>query len=1249
MDFPNHQSATEEGRHGLQMLTLAVEDTDPRRAVELVSGEGEEVTIERLDVRRMMTDELCSIDEDERAMCMGFRDDLRERWSDPEDVALRGDAHNLHVPLPQELLQHLHAEMAVSVTIDPFDLDAELFFQLQPGDDVAVMLEETQDDHVLFAQVRPSPGFRDEVDRLRAALRKDNLLCTLRMDELLNCHARILVGDRRALGEHVHPSMDVGILLSIELLHPVQNRLRLLCRRGRVEIDKRMAVNRLRKDEKLQANSKRIEHGKASIEHCGFRNFVTSSNAYEVTKKRACSNAPETLHCRLMKPRTIQILSISLFVLLLVWGSYTLLYYLGVPYHGAALMSGPSVEAVAASCDAKAYLCRGLATLIPAVLHTFGRAAPFLWYAIISLLCVGAYAVWQAFSSGKSIIRVTWSPWKIVLLFVASTWLISTVLNFGLVNGAPVRFYPEPTTDTYNVGETALAALQNDYRALLDRGCLEPHGTSQVGAQLYELRMRCIQSAFVTRVMTQMVFVLMLLFEFLILGRMILHWFFRGLVLRRHTGADEGSSLMLEGLTSVGLGACATIVLLWIFAVTGFYVATAGWMLAALIPLAGVRHAQYWMDRFLHHTWEREYRWWDLSLLLGWLLLSTLALNFLEVVRPFPIGWDDLGSYLNRPRLLVSYGHFIASMSPFDWTYLTSLGFLLFGYDAPFGSTASMMVNWSAGLLAVFAVFALARTFLGKKTGLLSALLYYALPLVGHFSFADMKIDNAIFFFGALATLMLLLALVPPDSASTESERAQHGSAELTTSVAPLLLLSGLFVGFAFATKVTAIMVVFPLGAMLLGMVVHPAAFAGGLLLAFAAFAKQRAFSIGDIMLRITGVAPANDISFWFTMICVVLGITLIAVLLLRGRTGSLRDGWAQHTAPLRLCLAFGIGLFIAVAPWIEHNNIERGRVIPVFDLSAPNTLSPGVDIVNLPAELAVDRSAPACTATGTKEELDRYWGFDHGWAHYLTLPWRTVMNMNSTGYYVTTVPVLLLFPLLLLLPYFWKKEARWLRWLALGTFMMLLEWVFLANGIPWYGVGMLLGFVIGLEALVVHAPDRPNRIVAGTLIAFSLVIAFGMRFWQFEQQRSIFEYSMGKISAVAMREITIPYYGGISAIVSERHVSIPDRPYLYRIGTFISYFIPRNLEVIAINDHQLDVFNCLYQERDPALTVKRLKALGINSIVFDTNTATIENNAQGSLHKKVEAFVNFANDPQSGLQIVVSDEKAGIAYILIP
>jgi hypothetical protein len=302
-----------------------------------------------------------------------------------------------------------------------------------------------------------------------------------------------------------------------------------------------------------------------------------------------------------------------------------------------------------------------------------------------------------------------------------------------------------------------------------------------------------------------------------------------------------------------------------------------------------------------------------------------------------------------------------------------------------------------------------------------------------------------------------------------------------------------------------------------------------------------------------------------------------------------------------------------------------------------------------LPEELKLNPKDPACVSSARTEELDRYWGFDKGIGHYLTLPWRQVMNIDAFGYYVTFMPGLLMVPLLLLLPFFWSKRARWLRYIFAGSMVFLIQWAFVGNGIAWYGIGMFLGFALVLEALIAHAPDNPNRWLMGTLLTMSILVCLVNRLWQFDSQKNIFEYPLGKISAAALREVTIPDYDDIRESVVARHETLSDTPYTYRVGTFISYFIPKNREIFPLADHQLNFFNCLNQEGDHQLTLKRLKALGFNSIIFDTNTQTIEKDPNGSLHKKVENFVSFVNDTSVQLNIVVNDPGNGIAYMLLP
>lgn len=940
-----------------------------------------------------------------------------------------------------------------------------------------------------------------------------------------------------------------------------------------------------------------------------------------------------------MRPQTIFTLSIALFLLLLTWGLFSMLVYVGVPIHGAVLFPADAQESIGAMCDANAFFCRGIYGLFPFISYTIARAAPFGWYALLSVTALIVLVGIAVARTRSPRLRFTLTPWKAALLFLVSIWLLYSTLSLGKLGTSPVRRIVEPLPGVYqNVSDEGLEALQANFARLQENGCLSRVADYSPGVGVFQMGVTCLQKYFVLNVLSQWLFIALLFFQFLVLGRQLLCW------MRVRT-----ERLLLESILSLGLGVCGWIVILWLLAVTHTLQGPVGWALLALMPVALFRQSIYWGRQFLHATWTVDESPLSLRTVLVWLLVSYLALNFLTVVRPFPIGWDDLGSYLNRPRLMVSYGHFIHSMQSFQWEYLTSLGFLLFGYNNVFGATAAMMVNWMAGLLAVLGIYTFVRTFLGPRTGALSALLYYALPLVGHFSFADMKIDNAVFFMGTLATLCTLLALF-----KGADEEGQTDAPKRDAPFLPLLALAGVFVGFAFSTKVTAVMVMMALAATIAGVVLHWTAFPAAVVLAVVVFASQGAVNLARIGERVLGAGTE------------VRGGIIIALFLAIG-LGFLAAAFWRGKQNLRVMLLSGAvftGAFVAaLMPWIYHNNLERGRLIPTrFELGAPNRLTPIIDIAgrnptplpgqivrSVPPELALDMNHASCKATGHTEELDRYWGFREGWGHYLTLPWRTVMNLDSVGYYVSTMPGLLLFPLLLLLPFFWIRRAGWFRWLVAGTAFLVLEWMFMANGVPWYGIGMFLGLTVALEAFALRAPDRLNQVLVSFLITCSLFGMFAMRFWQFDQQRNMFEYTKGKASYQVMKERTIPHYNDIADIVADRAVSISDRPMLYRIGTFIPYFIPRNLEMIGLSDHQLDVFNCLNQERDPTLTVRRLKALGFNSIIFDTNTATIERDTQGSLHQKVQSLVDFVNDPRAGLQLVVNDPGNGVAFLLIP
>jgi len=947
-----------------------------------------------------------------------------------------------------------------------------------------------------------------------------------------------------------------------------------------------------------------------------------------------------------MNDRTFTILRYAFFFALVLFGSFTFLAFLGVDQHLAVLLSADAKNGMVQACGASA-LCKQWYSIVPVITHTVGRAAPFTWFLVWSLVAFAVVLIRGYMRDGDWRLRLTFSPAKILFLFLASVWLFFTVYATGSSGSADLphrrlfdisqALYPDSTP-----GE--LQALSDNLADLKERGCLRTVGALQNGAgNAYDLKMSCIQTSFVTRVLPQMAMVLVVFFSMLVLGSVLL---------RKVLKSDLRTPL-LEFMFSLVAGACGYMAILWSVAVFAMFIRVpiysmpTGWLLVLGIPTLFWRTSLDWLKRAWSTTWSYDAPWHSAILPLAWLLLSYLAFNFLSVVRPFPIGWDDLGRYLNQPHLLVSYGHFIPTMPTFQWEYITSLGYMLFGYDSTFGATLAMQINWAAGVLAILAIIAFGSVFFGPGGGILAALLYYTLPLVGHFSFADMKVDNAIFAVGAMSMLALFLTLfrtADDEEAGVEG----HPWSDRRTWI----IIAGILGGFAFAMKATAIMVVMMLACVLAGGMLGGYAFTGSIFLSWFFYTQQDRFDVAGASQRIFG-DPAAISRPLVMAVTFLLGAVFLGYALYKKR-----DGIRPALVSIGILVA---SVVASMLPWLTFNNIANGNVVPNLSLSAPNTFAPVLIIgkgekvpadrksVALPDNLRVDMTHAACVSTARSEELDRYWGEHSGIGHYLTLPWRSVMNLDSAGYYVTMIPALLLFPLLLLLPFFWMKQGRWLRWLFVGTLFLVLQWMFFANGIPWYGIGMFLGLVLGLEAFILRAPDTTSAAAASVFLGLSLVSSFGHRIWQYEMQHNILEYPIGKISADALEERTITYYDDIRKSVEAREVQMPEQPYLYRIGTFIPYFIPKSLERIPVADQQLDFFNCINQERDAALTLKRLQALGFNAIVFDTNTQTIEKDPNGSLHQKVNAFADFANAQGIGLTLDVYDPNAGIAYILLP
>src|SRR5271166_1629292 len=235
----------------------------------------------------------------QRSDVMGMRqsrDPLSWRVA-AQDVAHMRDRDELHPAITQKTLQRLHIEFAgVGYARDP-QLDATIIPQHLPRHDVGVVLHLTDQHRVAAAQERASKAVSDEVDRLRAVAREDDLLPARRADERCDLvpHGLICLG--RTFAHPVQATMDVGVLRLHNVAHRIDHDARLLGGRGAVEIHERLPPDPLGEDREGPPDVVDIEWSTAGDRvHCCHSAHVAATAASMGARSRTSSissRAPE--------------------------------------------------------------------------------------------------------------------------------------------------------------------------------------------------------------------------------------------------------------------------------------------------------------------------------------------------------------------------------------------------------------------------------------------------------------------------------------------------------------------------------------------------------------------------------------------------------------------------------------------------------------------------------------------------------------------------------------------------------------------------------------------------------------------------------------------------------------------------------------------------------------------------------------------------------------------------------------------
>lgn len=567
------------------------------------------------------------------------------------------------------------------------------------------------------------------------------------------------------------------------------------------------------------------------------------------------------------------------------------------------------------------------------------------------------------------------------------------------------------------------------------------------------------------------------------------------------------------------------------FAMAELRIFTAGNFAAAAAAVALIQFP-FW-KKFLPKIKELKiYFDWKLS---GTILFASFSL--IEIVKVMPYAWDDLNVYSRYEKLIAEQGIFPHGIGSFAWSNIASAAWL-FSHNI-FLSTA---ILFATSVLGFFALTKLLKRFLSVDAAWLTSLFFYTLPFVVNQQVIDMKTDLPLFFVCVTAVDKFF-------------DWHESGKKRDLTILAVLL-------GIALAIKITAFLL---LATLLLAIIwkkqktwTAPAA-VFFLLLAFLAYTNKFA---GFEKL------PVKLMSAVFFAVSVILSIHSIR-----------KKGLKNFFTP---CLLIGAISAAVLSPWAAYNYFDAHVPNPAKAIYGETKFGPTLDQSSLeycknPYQI-------------TNPDYDRYTGGLTSLTNLIALPWNITFTphfdnpiVDFSFIFLAALGFYAAFAQKLLTP----KFAR----VALLTSMYIILWMFMSNGVIWYGIAGFIGGLILLGQLLDEFPKKYMIPLFGLAFFGNFLIRAG----EFAPA-VFFANTLGLISQEELQDYVFPGYGEVAKIID----GTPDM-ILYRVGTFIPYFINLPDEKIN-NDHYLSQWICMQGESDESIKAI-FKKSGITHILF-TNKA---------------------------------------------
>lgn len=453
-----------------------------------------------------------------------------------------------------------------------------------------------------------------------------------------------------------------------------------------------------------------------------------------------------------------------------------------------------------------------------------------------------------------------------------------------------------------------------------------------------------------------------------------------------------------------------------------------------------------------------------LSVEFAFMLVSFLiSVSLINAIRPMPIGWDDLGIYMNFPRMISITWAVLEWAGMYTWQLITASGFLFDQIAAN-----AFYVNQLWWILSVIIITSVLSIILERKDHkylislpLLLACMYYMMPMTIFQQAKDMKLDPALMMISVSAFGILWYAI----QWKFEKNKFYY-----------LLGLTGIIIGIAFSIKFTTLILIIACLALVSYNVLGLFWFLGFFFLFLSIFTGANLWAKMNVWLPTENIELIQTIAW----VCGAIGIWSLVLAIWE----KWIEQWKKWIIGTSILI---IGIVIWLSPWFIKNGYEArlftsNQKMKIIDGLLGGYAGVGYDnysaIYTNEAYTAKRKAQQSASITSDgksqNEDFSRYFGQESWLNNYLKLPANITFQKNQSGEFTDiTYFFLAFFPAILLFvrgkKYGNKKwtTALFPIFIATGIFLMIHYYFIKSTWVVFTAILWTIGLPLGYAFIV--------------------------------------------------------------------------------------------------------------------------------------------------------------------------------------